>query len=136
MLERNKNTNGLEFQYPWKVTRNAISVDLHCWKQISSNFDAEVKIIKYKFKWLGYPLAFIDNVIRALNEKNMVEQSNVIDHNDDEPLIPLYFFQVNKCFILLKLPFCKNNGIKSNHFLKKCPSFYKKKSFILQSVGK
>ena len=66
--------------------RNAISVDLHRSKQISSNFDKKVPIIKSKFKSVDYPLPFIDNVIRTFKEKNIVDQNNVTD--DDEPLIP------------------------------------------------
>ena len=71
---------------PKRCKRNAISVDLHRSKLISSNFDTEVQIIKSKFKLLGYPLPFIDNVIRTFKEKNIVDQNNVTD--DDEPLIP------------------------------------------------
>ena len=67
---------------------------------------------------MGYPLPFIDNVIPTFKEKNIVDQTIVTDDNDDEPLIPPYFFEVNKRFILLKLPFCQNNEIKSKHFLK------------------
>ena len=110
---------------PKRYKRNAISVDLHRSKRISSNFDTEVQIIKSKFKSVGYPLPFIDNVIRTFKEKNIVDQNNATDDNDDEPLIPPYFFEVNKRFILLKLPFCQNNEIKSKHFLKKFHHFTK-----------
>ena len=110
---------------PKRCKRNAISVDLHRSKLISSNFDTEVQIIKSKFKLLGYPLPFIDNVIRTFKEKNIVDQNNITDDNDDVPLIPPYFFEVNKRFILLKLPFCQNNEIKSKHFLKKFHHFTK-----------
>ena len=79
----------------------------------------EVQFIKPKFTSVHYPLPFIDNVICTFKEDDIVDQNNVIDDNDDEPLIPPYFFEVNKRFILLKLPFCQNNQIKSNHFLKK-----------------
>ena len=105
--------------------RNASSVDLHRPKRISSNFDTEVQIIKSKFKSVGYPLPFIDNVIRTFKEKNIVDQNNATDGNDDELLIPPYFFEVNKSFILLKLPFSQNNEIKSKHFLKKFHHFTK-----------
>ena len=54
---------------PKRYKRNAISVDLHRSKRISSNFDTEVQIIKSKFKSVGYPLPFIDNVIRTFKEK-------------------------------------------------------------------
>ena len=87
---------------PKRYKRNAISVDLHRSKRISSNFDMEVQIIKSKFKSVGYPLPFIDNVIRTFKEKNIVDQNNATDDNDDEPLIPPYFFEVNKRFIFIK----------------------------------
>ena len=85
----------------------------------------EVQFIKSKFASVGDPLPFIDNVILTFNEDNIVDQNNVIDDNDDEPVIPPYFFEVNKRFILLKLPFCQNIEIKSA-FFEKNSSFYKK----------
>ena len=109
---------------PKRYKRNAISVDLHWSKRISSNFDMVVQIIKSKFKSVGYPLSFIDNLIRTFKEKNIVDQNNATDDND-EPLILPYFFEVNKRFILLKLPFCQNNEIKPKHFLKKFQHFTK-----------
>ena len=87
---------------PKRYKRNAISVELHRSKQILSNFDKEVQIIKSKFKPVGYPLSFTDNVIRTFQEKNIDDQNNVVD-NYHESLIPLYLFKVNKCFILSKL---------------------------------
>ena len=75
---------------------------------------------------MGYHLPFIDKVIRTFKEDNIADQNNVIDDKDDEPLIPPYFFEVNKRFILLKLSFCQNNEIKSKHFLKKFHHFTKK----------
>ena len=95
---------------------------------------------------MGYPLPFIDNIIRTFKERNIVDQNNETNDNDDKPLLPTYFFEVNKRFILLKLPFRQNNEIKSKHFLKKFHHFTKNynnnnkknknKSLILQSVGK
>ena len=96
--------------------RNAISADLHQPKRISSNFDAEVQIIKSTFKSVDYPLPFTDNVIRTFRERNTVDQNNITDDN---------FFVINKRFILLKLPFCQNNEIKSKYFLKKFHHFTK-----------
>ena len=48
---------------------NVISIDLHRLILISSKFDTEIEIIKFKFKLLGYPLPFTENVIRAFKEK-------------------------------------------------------------------
>ena len=87
---------------PKRYKRNAISVELHWWKQILSNLDKEVQIIKSKSKPVGYPLSFTDNVIRTFQEKNIDDQNNVVD-NYHESLIPLYLFEVNKCVILSKL---------------------------------
>ena len=92
-----------------RYKRNAISADLHQPKRISSNFDVEVQIIKSKFKSVDYPLPFTNNVIRTFRERNTVDQNNITDDN---------FFVINKRFILLKLPFCQNNEIKSKYFLK------------------
>ena len=83
----------------------------------------EVQFLKSKFSSVGYPLPFIANVIHTFKEDNIIDQNNVINDNDDEPLTPPYFFKVNKRFILLKLPFCQNNEIKSKHFLKKFHHF-------------
>ena len=35
-----------------------------------------------KFKSVGYPLPFTDNVIRTFKEKNIVVQNNAIDDNE------------------------------------------------------
>ena len=48
---------------PKSYKRKAISVELHRSKGIFSNFDKEVQIIKSKFKSVGYPLPFKDNVL-------------------------------------------------------------------------
>ena len=109
-----------------RYKRNAISADLHQPKRISSNFDAEVQIIKSKFKSVDYPLPFTDNVIRTFRERNTVDQNNITDDN---------FFVINKRFILLQLPFCQNIEIKSKYFLKNS-IILQKIILILQSVGK
>ena len=41
------------------------------------NFDTDVQIINSKFKSVGYPLPFIDNVIRAFKETD--DQDKVTD---------------------------------------------------------
>ena len=109
---------------PKRYKRNAISVDLHWPKRILSNFDMEVQFIKSKFTPVVYPLPFIDNDMRIFKEDNIVDQNNIID-DDNEPLLPPYFFEVNKRFILLMLPFCLNDETKSRHFLKKFHDFTK-----------
>ena len=56
-----------------------------------------------KFKSVGYPLPFIDNIICTFKKKCIHGQNKVTDDDDDEPLIPPYFFEVNNCFIFFKL---------------------------------
>ena len=67
----------LDSNIPKRYKRNAISVDLHWSKRISSNFDREVQIIKSKFKSAGYSLSFIANVIRSFKERNIDDQIKV-----------------------------------------------------------
>ena len=69
----------------------------------------EFHFMKSKFTSVGYPLWFIGNIICTFKEDNIVDQNNIIDDNDDELLIPPYFSEGSKRFILLKLPFCQNN---------------------------
>ena len=45
--------------------------------------------------------------LKGIRDNVKDNQNNVTDDNDDEPLLPTYFFEVNKRFILLKLPFCQ-----------------------------
>ena len=68
----------------------------------------------------------IDFVLLIRVLRNIVDENNITDDIDDEPLLPPpHIFEVNKRFILLKLPFCQNNEIKSKHFLKKFHYFTK-----------
>ena len=53
---------------------------------------------------MSYPLLFVVNVICTFKERNIFDQNNIADDNDDEPLLPPHFIEVNKRFILLKLP--------------------------------
>ena len=73
---------------PKSYGRNPVPADLHWSKRISSSFDTEVHIIKSKFRSMDYPLPFIDNVIRTFKERNTVDQNNVANDNDDEPVLP------------------------------------------------
>ena len=52
----------------------------------------EVQFIKSKFTSVGYPLPFMDNVIRTFKEDNIVDQNNVIDDNDDDFLKYVSFY--------------------------------------------
>lgn len=54
---------------PKRYKRNTINGNLHRAWMISSDFEAEVKIIKDKFKSAGYPEKFINSVIKSFREK-------------------------------------------------------------------
>ena len=112
-----KLTTHLSSNIPKTYKTNALSVDLHRSKRILPRFDIKVQFVKSRFTSVGYPLPFIDNVIRTFKGDNIVDQNNVIDNNGAESLIPPFFFEVNNRFILLKPPFCQNNEITSKHSL-------------------
>ena len=78
-------------------------------------------MISHNYQEAGYPKHFIDSVTRQYQNKS--DQRN-IDGFDDY-IIPLNFFDIPKPFILIKLPFCENNEIKSKHSLKKFHHFIK-----------
>ena len=75
-------------------------------------------------------------VLSSFKEKNIVDQNKVTVDNDNDPLIRSYFFKVNKRFVLLRLPFCQNNEIKSKHFLKKFIILQKKNWYYNQLGNK
>ena len=62
-----------------------------------------------------YPKRFINRVIRHFQDN---ENQYNIDDFDDYIILP-NFSDMPKSFILIELPFCKNNEIKWKYFLKK-----------------
>ena len=88
------------FNIPKRYKRNAISADLHRGERILSNFDTKVQIIESKFKSVGYPLPFIDNVVGTFKEKNIVDYNNITDDNDDKCLYHHISFK------LINVSFC------------------------------
>ena len=67
---------------PKRYKRNAINIDLHRAKLISSDFEEEIEIIFKKFLHAGYPKNFIKSVINSFNNKA----------DDDEVIIPDWLF--------------------------------------------
>ena len=102
-------------QIPKRYKRNSIKVDLHRAKNISTNFEEELKFIRNKFIKADFPVPFINNVIKDF--KN--QQKNVQQNNEEELIIPSYFFEVEPSFLLLKLPYCEKNETKSKDFIRK-----------------
>ena len=87
---------------PKSYKRHATLVDLHQSKQISSNVDEEVQIIKSKFKSVGYLLLFMDKVIWAFEKANIDDQKNyqmimmmsLLYHHIFLKLKPFHFIKV------------------------------------------
>ena len=77
-------------QIPKRYKRNSIKVDLHRTKNISTNFEEELKLIRNKFIKADFPVPFINIVIKDF--KN--QQTNVQQNNEEELIIPSYFFEV------------------------------------------
>ena len=95
--------------------------DLHRSNRICSNFSEIKTFISHKYEKADYPKRFINSVIRQFQDRS--NQSNIDDF--DDYIIPPNFFDIPKSFILIELPFCENNEIKSKHFLKKFHRFTK-----------
>ena len=100
---------------PVRYKRNAIIGDLCRAKRISSCFEEEIDIIRQKFVIAGFPIKFVDSVIRNFQKPQQ-------DKDDDLPLIPPFFFE-NPPFILIELPYCPQNERLSKYFIRKIKSF-------------
>ena len=87
--------------------------DLRQSNRICSDFSEIRKCISHKYEKADYPKHFINSVITQFQDRS--NQSNIDDFDDH--IIPLNSFDIPKSFILIELPFCENNEIKSKHFL-------------------
>ena len=90
-------------QIPNRYKRNSIKVDLHHAKKIFTNFKEEIKFIRNKFTKADFPLPFINSVIKDFKNQKRIAQKK----NEEELIIPSYFFEVEPTFLLLKLPYCE-----------------------------
>ena len=104
---------------PKRYKRNTITGDLHRSKQISSDFNKEVTLIREKFSKADYPIRFVDSVIKQFQQKCL---ENDIE---DDMIIPKNLFEEEKPLLLLEVPFCPENENKSKHFIKKFHHFTK-----------
>ena len=75
-------------------------------------------MIKEKFVQADYPIKFVDSVIKQFN---IVLNEN----NEDEMIIPENFFEEEKPFLLIEIPYCEENENKSKYFIKKFHLFTK-----------
>ena len=81
---------------PFRYKKNAINVELHRAKKISSNFQSEIAKIKAKFLKASFPHKVVENTISYFN--------NV----DEELRIPRWLFDERKT-ILINLLFSNKN---------------------------
>ena len=94
--------------------------DLRQSNRICSDFSEIKKCISHKYEKADYPKHFINSVITQFQDR-----SNQSNDDFDDYIIPPNSFDIPKSFILIELPFCENNEIKSKHFLKKFHRFTK-----------
>ena len=102
---KNKLPTNWSSRIPKKIKRNAINSDLHRAREISSDFEQEVKIIREKFKNADYPVRFTESVINQFKNKP-TEIPQIPDNLPPKPLIPIY------------LPYCEVNESISSNFIK------------------
>ena len=95
---------------PTKYKRNSINTDLHRAKRIASNFHLEIRIIRKKYLKAGYPLKFINSIIRNFESDSF------------EFIIPPGLFD-ERLFFPLTLPYSPENERFSKRFLEKLNSF-------------
>jgi len=100
---------------PKRYKRNAIKGDLHRANRISDILKEEKTRILSKYVAAGYPIRFIEAVIREFETNT---------HNDDL-IIPNWLFDEEKTKkeIYIKLPFCEKNERETHKFLKTLDSY-------------
>ena len=104
---------------PKRYKRNAIWGDLTRSKRMSSDFQKETVCIRDKFRKAGFPTRFTNSVITQF-QKKIINKEKM---DDDDLLIPEYFFECPKPFILIEVPYCPENEKLSHHFLSKFKQF-------------
>ena len=86
---------------------------LHHALNIPSNLNAEVGRIKRKFLDVGYPIKFIESVIRHFKTPS---------NPDLDLIIPTWLFD-DRFFIPIKIPYCPKNEELSRKFINKLVMF-------------
>ena len=84
MIETRVNRKKTKLPTPWtfntpkKYKGNTIKAELYRAKRISSNFTSEVTLIRNKFKLAGYPMRFVNSVIREVTTAQANEGNELI----------------------------------------------------------
>jgi len=82
------------------------------------NLSAEKSIIRDKYKTEEYPERFVESVIHQHNQCSI---------QDTQSLIPDFFFDEPKQFLLIKIPFCFKNENTVKRFIQKLYQFTQNK---------
>ena len=90
--------------------KNVIIGDLHRVKNLSSDFEQEVRIIRNKYIKAGYPFRFINSVIDGFNQEK-------------EDLLILTSLFEKKKEVSFQIPFCKRNESKISRIIDKLEAF-------------
>ena len=77
-------------------------------KKISTYFKEEIKFTRNKFIKADLPLLFINNVTTDFNN----QQETAHQNNKEELIIPSYFFDAERPFLKLRLPYCEKSEAK------------------------
>ena len=67
-------------------------------------------MIRNKFQSAGYPMRFVNSVIHEF----VRAQAN----EDNEFIIPPWYFKVKKKIVLVEIPYCLKNESSSKQFIK------------------
>ena len=110
-VNRRKNKYPMHWssKVPKRYKRNAILGDLHRAKRISADFKNEKELIKQKFISAGFPLRFVDSVVR--------------DFQDEEPDIQPAQPNDERILYRIKLPFCEANEKLTSKFFERLNYF-------------
>ena len=91
---------------PKHYEKNVIIGDLHHVKNLSSNFEQEVRIKRNKYVKAGYPFHFINSVIDSFSQEKK------------DPIIPISLFEERK-EVSFQIPFCKWKEREIYHIIDK-----------------
>ena len=84
--------------------KNAIIEDLHRVKNLSSNFEQEVRMIRNKYIKAGYPFHFINSVIDSFIQEK------------EDPIIPTSLFEERR-EVSFQIPFGKRIEIETSRII-------------------
>ena len=96
---------------PKHYKNNVIIGDLYRVKNLSSNFESEVRMIRDKYIKAGYAFGFIHSIINSFNEKKKKDLST-----------PTNLFEKRK-EVSFQIPFCKQNESEISRIIDKLEAF-------------